>query len=438
MSEQEIKPAEQSVEPTEPKKSHYREIANQFIEQIEKGTAPWQKPWDAGSDFYPRNPLTDNAYKGINALTLLAQGRNDSRWLTYNQAKALGAQVQKGEKGTPIQYWVYEEKVAKLDEKGQPLLNDKGKEIKETVHLDKPKVVWSYVFNAEQIDGLLPFKKKADREFNPVPQAEKLLKESGAVIEHKYGNESYYNVSKDQIALPEKSQFKSEIDYYQTALHELAHWTGHSTRLNRDMHSRYGNELYAREELRAEIASVMLGVKIGIGSTPKPQNASYAESWIDVLKRDPSEIFRAAADADRAVKFISNILEKSKDREAAKSPKQEQTAQVKETAIDKAPAQAKEKTVEKPAQILKQLLESEAVAIKGGDYSRLSNVQTALAYAANVKTPSERREIDKAVASFVKDLQSSKAKLSAKSPEFAVVSQSLKQIDKQFGQGLSR
>ena len=83
--------------------SYYETVANKLIEQLEQGTAPWQKPWEASFDAIPHNAVTGNRYKGINALHLSMQGRSDPRWLTYKQAQSVNAQVRKGEKGTRIE-----------------------------------------------------------------------------------------------------------------------------------------------------------------------------------------------------------------------------------------------------------------------------------------------------------------------------------------------
>src|ERR1035441_7028029 len=94
--------------------------------------------------------------------------------------------------------------------------------------------------------------------------------------------------------------------YNMTALHELGHWTGHTSRLARDLSNPFRSEGYAREELRAEIASLMLGDELGIGHDPG-QHVAYIESWIKVLEKDPREIFRAAADAEKITRFLQDF-----------------------------------------------------------------------------------------------------------------------------------
>lgn len=106
----------------EKKPPFHETVANNLIEKLKAGTAPWQKPWDPGAPgFMPTNPLTGNRYKGINAIHLMSQGRSDNRWMTYKQAKELGAQVRGKEKGTGVQYWKFTEERTKLDDNGKPV-----------------------------------------------------------------------------------------------------------------------------------------------------------------------------------------------------------------------------------------------------------------------------------------------------------------------------
>lgn len=292
------------------KKPFHETVAENLIKQLEQGTAPWQRPWepgDAGS-FVPFNPVTGNRYKGINALQLMSQERDDQRWLTYKQSGALGGQVRRGEKGTSIQYWKFTEEHIKKDEQGQPVLDEEGKPIKVTVKLERPRVFYATVFNAEQIDGLPPLVKK-QQTWDAIERAENILSASGAVINHNAGDRAFYRPSSDSIHLPEKGQFQSADKFYATALHELGHWSGARSRLDRDLSHPFGSEGYAKEELRAEIASMILGDELGIGHDPG-QHAAYVGAWIKVLKDDPLEIFRAAADAERIQNYVLGLEQK--------------------------------------------------------------------------------------------------------------------------------
>jgi antirestriction protein ArdC len=138
------------------KKTFHEQIAENLIEQLKKGTAPWQKPWQPGDPLLtlPNNPTTGKNYKGINVLQLMCQGRTDPRWLTYKQAVNFGAQVRKGEKSTLVQHWKFADERIKKDDNGNPVLDSEGKQIKEQVKLERPRVFYASVFNAEQIDNL--------------------------------------------------------------------------------------------------------------------------------------------------------------------------------------------------------------------------------------------------------------------------------------------
>jgi antirestriction protein ArdC len=289
------------------KKPFHEVVAEELIRQLEAGTAPWQKPWatGAGVGFLPTNPMTGGTYKGINAIHLMAQGRSDSRWLTYKQASAMNAQVRKGERGTQIQYWKFEDLKPALDAAGNPVKDDKGHPVQIRIKLESPRVFYATVFNAEQVDGL-PVLTPPVLTWDPIERAEQILLSSGAVMHHKHMDRAYYSPSKDEIHLPLQAQFEGAANYYATALHELAHWSGHETRLNRDLKHPFGSEAYAREELRAEIASLMMSSELGLPHDPS-QHASYVASWIKALKKDPLEIFRAAADAQKIHTFITGM-----------------------------------------------------------------------------------------------------------------------------------
>jgi putative DNA primase/helicase len=296
---------------SEIKKPFHETVAEKLIEQLKAGTAPWQQPWQPGEPgaFLPINPTTGKRYRGINAIHLMSQDHSDQRWLTYKQATAVGAQVRKGEKGSPIQYWKFSEEQTKTGADGKPVLDAQGEPVKQSIKLERPRVFFATVFNAEQIDGLPPIQARKVQEWSAVDRAEQILQVSGAVLRHGEQNRAFYRPATDSIHLPDKSQFPSADKYYAIALHELGHWTGHETRLNRDLLHPFGSDGYAREELRAEIASMILGDELGIGHDPA-QHAAYVGSWIKTLQNDPLEIFRAAADAERIQDYVLGMEQK--------------------------------------------------------------------------------------------------------------------------------
>jgi antirestriction protein ArdC len=124
-----------------------KNVASRLIEQIRNGTAPWQKPWRPGTSFLPFNPTNGTRYKGINVVNLLSRGYGDARWMTYRQAQTKGYQVRKGEKGTQVQYWRFDEERKIKDSNGRPVIDANGEPRTEKVRLERPQVFIAYVFN---------------------------------------------------------------------------------------------------------------------------------------------------------------------------------------------------------------------------------------------------------------------------------------------------
>lgn len=277
---------------------YVRSVANFFIEEIEKGTAPWQKDWEETGNLMPISAVTGNCYRGSNALLLMAvklnRGFSDNRWLTYKQAKDLNGNIKKGEHGTKCIYWKKVQE--KTKEEGQ-------EEVIQERMLPCPFVV----FNADQCEGLeLKNIEKPKHDWTPIEAAERILKKSGATIIEKEQNRAYYTPIKDHIVLPLRTQFKDAEGFYSTALHELGHWTGHESRLNRPMMNHFGTPQYAREELRAEISSMMVCSTLGMKRTIQNSTA-YVAGWIQALRDDPKELFRACSDAEKIKDFLFDL-----------------------------------------------------------------------------------------------------------------------------------
>ena len=300
--------AKQDMSPEERFEKYCEQIGEKLIKQIENGTAPWQRPWKTG--FGPCNGSTLKCYNGMNqlALSMAASeaGYEDPRWLTYKQAQAMGAQVKKGERGTQIWRPILEREVIKRDENGQPVLGEDGNPVKVKEKLEKPYKVYFTVFNAQQIDKMPPLPERLKTkipEWEANRHAENILQASGAKITHKPSDRAFYNINTDTIILPDKGQFQTQSGYYSVALHELGHWTGHSSRLDRKIANKFGSVDYAKEELRAEISSLMLEQAIGLEHNVE-NHASYVQGWVKVLKDDPEEIYRACKDAGKIRNFV--------------------------------------------------------------------------------------------------------------------------------------
>lgn len=297
------RPAEPQV--TKPR-DFRQEVTDRIISMLENGVAPWQKPWnpaEAGMGM-PHNPTSERYYRGGNALHLMAtaiqRGYNDPRWMTYKQAADHGWQVRRGEKGTQIEFW--EVKPADKAQGTDDAQNGNRRDGRDMRLIHRVYTV----FNAKQIEGIPEFQPNRPTPFQVVSTAEKILENSGAKINHDQGDKAFYNRASDSIHLPPKEAFKDAAGYYGTALHELAHWTGHPTRLDRptlNTSYRFGDTNYAREELRAELASVFLAAERGIPHDPE-QHAAYVGSWIKALRQDKNEIFRAAHDASAATDYV--------------------------------------------------------------------------------------------------------------------------------------
>lgn len=236
-------------------------------------------------------------YHGVNALmlwcTAIDKGYEDPRWLTFNQIKNLGGHVNKGEKAQVVEYWQWTKDVEN-PETGE----------KETVELDHPRVYRAAVFNADQCSGLPPLERPV-QQWTSHERADRIVAANGVQITHNSDQGAFYSPGGDYICLPPKESFATEDAYYSTLLHEVGHSTGHPTRLNRDFGASFGTESYAKEELRAELASTFLCGELGIATTGSDeQHAAYVKSWVRALKDDYNEIFRAAADAEKICNYL--------------------------------------------------------------------------------------------------------------------------------------
>src|ERR1051325_11108274 len=311
-----------------PKRDFRQEVTNQIIEMLEHGTAPWQKPWEPGALQLPFNPTTDRTYRGGNALHLMGvaarKGFDDPRWLTYRQARENGWQVRKGEKGFQIEFLQFENA-----QRSTPTPDAADPQERESARGNTGPIRRIYiVFNARQIDGIPEYAPRTRQEWEIAEAGESMLKNSGANIRHDQHDRAFYSRSEDAVHLPRHDAFKSAADYYGTALHELAHWSGHPTRLNRPTLNesyRFGDPNYAKEELRAELASVFLSAERGIPHNPE-QHAAYIGSWIKSLQEDKNESFRAARDAHKAADFIVG-LEKTKSVEKTSAQLRTETSE---------------------------------------------------------------------------------------------------------------
>ncbi len=281
-------------------RDHYTEVTNQVIAALEAGTPPWRRPWDrdkAGGPAMPCNAATGARYHGINVIVLgmspLAFASGDPRWITYKQAADRGWQVQAGSRSV-IGYFY---KRLEVRDTSKPDDADATRRI--------PLLRTFNLFHASQIDGIPPYVPPtvAEAPWRAPEAAQTILTNSKAVIRIG-GDSAFYSPTTDHIQLPPMSAFASPGSWSSTALHEAAHWTGHATRLNRDLSGRFGSIFYSQEELRAELASCFISAEMGIEGYDFTNNVAYLHFWLSKLRSDRKEIFRAAADAQRIADYL--------------------------------------------------------------------------------------------------------------------------------------
>ena len=293
-----------------------QEVTNDIIRLLEQGVAPWQKPWQPGavSLGMPMNPTTNKTYRGGNAVHLMATGLRkgyaDPRWMTYRQASEGGWQVRQGEQGTQIEFWEVKSS-ADRTRPHRPDDRDEGRTSADGTDRDKTRLIHRVytVFNAKQMDGIPAYAPKQHTPFEAIQAGEQILQSSGAQVVHDQADRAFYNRAQDRIHLPPKEAFRDAASYYGTALHELAHFSGHPSRLNRPTLTEsylFGDVNYAKEELRAELASVFMAAERGIPHNPE-QHAAYVGSWIQALQQDKHEIFRAAHDASAITDYLLGL-----------------------------------------------------------------------------------------------------------------------------------
>jgi antirestriction protein ArdC len=283
----------------------YDSITERIIQHLESGVAPWHKPWLSygGQATAPRNLISQKPYRGINALLTLVSPYSSPFWLTYKQAAGIGGHVNAGEKSTPIVFWKFGK-----EEQAEP-----DGEITTTKTWAMCRLY--HVFNYEQctIPGLkLDLTPTTpDKTFNPIPICEQVVANfAGKPPINHAGDKAFYTPSRDAVTMPARESFDGAEEYYNTLFHELTHSTGHSSRLDREgvnaMHF-FGDSVYSREELIAEMGAAFLSGHCGIENKTLNNSASYLQSWIKALRSDSKLVIVAAGAAQKAADLILGV-----------------------------------------------------------------------------------------------------------------------------------
>jgi len=280
-------------------KDFYSQVTANVIADLETGVPTWVKPWitspNNGIGLFPANAQTNRHYSGINIAVLWNSAferlYQTHAWLTFKQAREAGGAIRKGETGTRIVY----SKMSKITDKE----TGEEKEI--------PLLKVYTVFNLDQIDGLpdnimsKPMEIQDGDIFSNVTQ---FIKETGANIVIG-GNQPLYSSKEDKIYCTPKDAFASYEDYLATLLHELVHWSGHTSRLKREGTLCDSKSNYAFEELVAELGAAFLCAKLGLKG--KLQHSEYISGWIKVLEQDNKAITRASSQASKAANFLIGL-----------------------------------------------------------------------------------------------------------------------------------
>lgn len=281
----------------------YQTVTQRIVEHLEagKGLKAWVRPWVTGG---PVNFVSKHEYRRILNKMLLGivatgKGYSDPFWASFNQIRQAGGMVKAGEKACHVIF---------AKEIRVPTVNTAEPDSEEAVINQKYRLFkLCPIFNLAQTD-LNPEKyraKFARTEENigtPNEAAERFI---GAINHNvRFGKpEACYVPALDEIHMPDRSNFKTNSDFLVTHIHELAHWSGHPSRLNRLLGRRFGLEAYAAEELTAELTSALLSTEFGIDSE-SVQHENYLNSWLQTMKKDAKFIFTIAHLATEAAEFL--------------------------------------------------------------------------------------------------------------------------------------
>ncbi len=283
----------------------HHEITDRIVSAIETAgefRLPWIKA-KGGSFARPVNIASGNRYNGVNIVSLwvsaLASDYPSNVWGTYRQWQERGAQVRKGEKSSLVVFYK------------ELTVEQRNEETGKTEAAERLMARASHVFNAAQIEGFVTDTEELpdSATFDPIEQAEQFAKATGARIEEG-GDRACYIPSADMIRMPERRRFTGTETttpaegFYSTLCHELVHWSGAKSRLDRDLTGRFGSESYAVEELIAELGAAFLCGDLAITPEPRTDHACYIANWLKVLKDDKHAIFTAASKASQAANWL--------------------------------------------------------------------------------------------------------------------------------------
>jgi antirestriction protein ArdC len=277
----------------------HQEVTEQIIAELKNGVRPWVQPWSKTPGLnIPCNAVTGHAYRGVNLLLLWTarlKGWPQPRFLSYRQALEAGGFVRRGEHGKHIVY------VGSAIDK-----NSKDEDDPRTFRFLKHFTVFN-IAQCEGLPGTLTAPPKAPNPDRRDALIDEFIKATGAKIrEDDSGDHAYYNETADLIVTPAFKLFRGRAEYAVVLFHELIHWTGHSSQLNRQLADRFGSKVAAAEELIAELGAAFLCAEFSIDGSVS--HAAYIQDYLKLLEDDPKAIFTAASKAQAAVDFLRQLI----------------------------------------------------------------------------------------------------------------------------------
>lgn len=294
-------------------------IAEQFVASLKEDKLPWHAMW---FNMRPENAITGKRYRGINSFWLSfsaeAMGYKDHRWCTFKQAQDKGWHVKKGEHATPVEYWRLFDKAQKryIEQYEANMIISADPDREKDIVLTSRTYL---VFNGDQIEGIPELTVPCSVDIDFVRAQRDILLQNMGLAFHEGGSEAFYSPGRDSITMPPDTFFVDSYGYMSTFLHECGHATGHESRLDRDLTGRFGTPEYAKEELRAEIASAFTSQALGFGreaedlSGAMNNHKAYIQSWIKAIEDQPNELFAAIKDAEKISDYLLEKGEFLKD-----------------------------------------------------------------------------------------------------------------------------
>jgi antirestriction protein ArdC len=279
----------------------FEKVTADLVAAIEAGASNWRMPWQRLATAGVPRSVDGRTYRGWNALVLAMtaadRGWSSSTWATYRSWERHGGQVRRGERGTHVVLW------KPIDRRADDDPEDEG-----AGHGPSLFARTFTVFAAEQVDGTDLTRYAADpaEELARLDSAERYFERVAATVVYG-GDLACYVPATDVIRMPELARFDGPADFYSTAAHEHVHWSGHRSRLDRDLSGRFGDRAYGAEELIAELGAAFWCAQFQLEQATRADHAAYLGDWLAILRQDARALVAACGQAQRAIDYLNTI-----------------------------------------------------------------------------------------------------------------------------------